>query len=192
MSESRMTMLEEDADILAGFVTDMKTHLKSDRRTDLPAALDRTWTVVRLTKADETYGRDTLGAMLDGLAIKAGWMVTTDAVYIVDRNSWNPWRQGKQTLPDFGRVLDADLALDDTTGLRITHLGGTRWRVETILEGDETGTPHLMTLDEHFSVLKERTLQYAVYWREQAVEGDDALPCHQPVSARFRGFGKRR
>jgi|GEM_PF-4574246 len=195
MSESRMTMLKEDADILAGFVTDMKTHLKSDRRTDLPAALDRTWTVVRLTQSDDTLDRAALCAMLEDLTIQAGWMVTTDAVYIVERNTWSPWRHGKQILPDFGRVLDADLALDEHTGLRITHLGGTRWRVETILEGDEAGTPHLMTLDEHFSVLKERTLQYAVYWRDEAVEGNEgneALRCHQPVSARFRGFGKRR
>ena len=191
MSESRMTMLKEDADILAGFVTDMKTHLRSGSQTDLPAALDRTWTVVRLTKADQTFGRDALGAMLDGLAIKAGWMVTTDAVYIVERNTWNPWRQGRQTLPDFGRVLDADLALDEHTGLRITHLGGTRWRVETILEGEEAGDPHLMTKDTHYSVLKGRTLRHAVYWRGEAAEGNEALCCHQPVAARFLGFGDR-
>ncbi|MBB4316100.1 hypothetical protein [Roseospira marina] len=186
-----MTMLKEDADILAGFVAEMKTHLRSGDRTDLPAALDRTWTVVRLTKADATYGREALCAMLDGLAIKAGWMVTTDAVYIVERNTWSPWRQGKQILPDFGRVLDADLALDDTTGLRVTHLGGTRWRVKTMLEGDETGHPHLMTKDTHYSVLKGRTLRHAVYWREEAVEGNEALRCHQPVAARFLDFGER-
>lgn len=191
MRESNMTRLKDDANILAGFVTDMKTHLKSGRRTDLPAALDRAWTVVRLTKADEKIGRDALGARLDGLAIKAGWMVTTDAVHVAEDGRWSAWRQGKNNDPDFGRVLDADLALDDTTGLRITHLGGTRWRVETIHEGDEAGTPHLMALDEHCSVLKGRTLRYAVYWRPEPVEGHEALCCHQPVAARFLDFGKR-
>jgi len=81
--------------------------------------------------------------------------------------------------------------LDSSTALRVTHLGGTRWRVETIREGDPNGTPHLVTIDRHFSLRKGKTLRHAVYWQPLPVEGDADLTCYQPVAARFLDFGVR-
>ncbi len=206
MSEPDMT-IKEDASVLKDFVSAMQLHLRKGEKNqetgqnkaadkdssekDLVALLKRDWEVVRLTKSDDIRDRDALSALLDDLSIQAGWMVTTDAVYFIERGIWTRWGEGKRNQPDFGRVLDADLALDEHTGMRITHLGGTRWRVETILEGEEAGDPHLMTKDTHYSVLKGRTLRHAVYWRPQPVAGDAALTCHQPVAARLLGFGDR-
>lgn len=189
--------MNNDLACINGYVTDMTDHLRvSDDAKKTVSRLRTSWTIVHLTITDRVLDGASLRADLEAQHIQAGWLVTTDAVFYCEAGDWHR-RGGSDAAPmavdtmPTTRILDADLALDDTTGLRVTHLGGDRWRVETLTERDDDAFTHLATEDSHFSLRKGRTMRFMVYWRDLPVEGDAGLTCYQPVAARFLGFGKR-
>lgn len=189
--------MNDDLACINGYVADMIDHLcVSDDAKKSISRLRPCWATVRLTITDRVLDGASLRANLEAHPIQAGWMVTTDAVFFCEDGRWYR-RSGTDEAPvpvdglPTTRILDADLALDETSGLGITHLGGDRWRVETLTEDDGEGFTHLATEDSHYSLRKGRTMRFMVYWRDPPVEGDVGLTCYQPVAARFLGFGKR-
>lgn len=92
-----------------------------------------------------------------------GWLTCQSEAFLID-GAW-------QHQTAWGAVLDADLALGDTIGLQIRHLGDARWSVTTVVEHPTTSGKGRRVLAEDVGFLRQDPggardllLTYRRYW----------------------------
>lgn len=92
-----------------------------------------------------------------------GWLTCQSKAFLIE-GAW-------QHEPAWGAVLDADLALGDTIGLQLRHLGHARWAVSTIVEHPTTSDTGRASLAESVDFLRRggagdtgALLSYRRYW----------------------------